>query len=252
MQVPSALQLNFTLGETSIPSDWLNALSTLLGVLLGAALTYFVTSRFEEKRLKEEQLGRAYALLFALQKMTDDLFKLHRQILVARARAAAGGFEGPLWAILDDVVGYSGASVAITPEALALVAMTKDVDLLMGVREVETAHCIYLEALSKISQLRAKLEDSGLQIAAEGNEISYAATSEEYPRIAPTIIRLQGLSDSIEERLPHAVEHARQIGERLGPQLKKHFGFKHFMSLTVEIDENDAMPEADDRTDDET
>src|SRR4051794_28551297 len=93
--------------EAASGFDWLNAASTLLGVILGAGLTYLVTSRSEAKRTKEQQLGQAYSLLFTVQKMSDDLLKLQRLISESRAEAAKQDLQGPLWQIIDQVVGYS-------------------------------------------------------------------------------------------------------------------------------------------------
>lgn len=205
-------------------------------MVLGAGLTYFVTNRLEARRLKEQQLGQAYSLFFAVQKMFDDLVKLLRHIAEAKAQAKAEGFSGPLWAILDDVVGYSEIKLSISPDGLALVAATKDVDLLMGVREVESAHRIYLEAIHTLAELRKGLESSGLQTAVEGKTVSYGATPEQYAKIAPTIIRLETLSASIDTGLPEAVERAREISERLGPHLKEHYKFKHFIFIALEVE----------------
>jgi hypothetical protein len=227
---------NITIVERAAGFDWLSAASPLIGVILGAALTYFVTNRFEERRLREQQLGQAYSMFFVVQKMFDDLVKLLRHIAETKAQAEAEGFKGPLWTILDDVVGYSDTGLTISPDGLALVAATKDVDLLMGVREIESAHRIYLEAIHKLAELRAKLESSGLQIAVEGKTVSYGATPEQYAKIAPTIIRLETLSKSIESGLPEAVARARQVSERLGPHLKKHYKFKHFISVALEVE----------------
>lgn len=221
--------------QTANSFDWLSAASALIAVILGAVLTYFVTNRFETKRAKEQQLGQAYSLLFAVQKMSDDLVKLQQTIVETREKAKAAAVEGPLWALMDDVVGYSRTSYSISPESLALVAQMKDPGLLMGVMEVESAHRIYIESLRKFGELRGKMESSGLQAAVEGQTVSYAATPEEYARIAPTIIRLETLSQSFEEGVPRAVENARVISERLGPDLKKHFKFNHFMTIAFAL-----------------
>jgi hypothetical protein len=225
---------NVIVVEASRGFDWFGAVSTLLGVLLGAALTYFVTRRIEASRTKEQQLGHAYSLLFTVQKMSDDLVKLERLIAEIKAEAKREGVEGPLWTILDDVVGYSKAEMSVSPEGLALVALTKDTDLLMGVMEVESAHRIWLTSLHRLAELRAKMDSSGLQTKVEGKIVSYGATPEQYAKIAPTIIRLETLSKGIETGLPKSVETARFVSERLGPLLKKHFQFKHFMSIAFQ------------------
>lgn len=217
--------------------DWASAANSLLGVLIGAALTYLITRSFERGRIKDLQLGQAYSLVFAIQKMTDDLLKLDQSIKRARAEAKDAGFEGPLWTILDDVVGFSDSDISIPEEALALVAMTKDVELLLGVQEVQSAHRIYLSVLQTLAEQRRKLESFGLQTAVEGKTVSYGATPEEFAKVAPTIIRLEGLSKSLEEGLPKAVSHARDISSRLGPHLKKYYKFKHFISMSFAVGE---------------
>lgn len=178
----------------------------------------------------------AYSLLFTVQKMSDDLLKLQRLISESKAEAAKHGVEGPLWQIIDQVVGYSDNEKSLSSDGLALVAQTKDADLLMGVMEVESSHRIRLATLHKLTEVRTKFEaeTAGLEVAVQGQTISYGATAEEYAKIAATLIRLGTLSTALEDGLPEAVERARSVGERLGPHLKKHFKFEHFMQLSYE------------------
>jgi hypothetical protein len=103
--------------QTANSFDWLSAASALIAVILGSVLTYFVTNRFETKRAKEQQLGQAYSLLFSVHKMSDDLVKLQQIIVETREKAKAAAVEGPLWALMDDVVGYSRTSYSISPES---------------------------------------------------------------------------------------------------------------------------------------
>jgi hypothetical protein len=49
--------------------------------------------------------------------MSDDLVKLQQIIVETREKAKAAAVEGPLWALMDDVVGYSRTSYSISPES---------------------------------------------------------------------------------------------------------------------------------------
>ena len=221
--------------------DWINPVSTLLAVLVGAGLSYWSTTYLDRRKDKDIRLGQAYALMFQVQSMTDDLVKLARQIALARQSAPQEAAGVPLWMILDDIVGYTERE-AITPESLALVAVTKDVELLVGIQEVEAAHRIYLDCFARMAELRRNLESTGLQSSAHGNCVTYVASQEDYPRVAPILIRLEQLSQELEVRLPEATQHARVISAKIGPLLKTHFRFEHFVSLVIDDAAGNAQP----------
>jgi hypothetical protein len=211
--------------------DWLNPASTLMAVLVGAALTYFSTHIFERRRINEERLARAYGIIFAVHKMTNDLIKLNDHLAQCIGEATQAGISGPTWTKISDIIGFSDSEVSIPPEDLAIVAITRDVEMVTEIREIEAAHHSYIKSMFKLSELRQKLDASGLHTAVQGQVVSFEATPDEYLKIAPTIINLETLTNSLLEGLPRAVLQAKNVASKLGPHLKSYYKFKHFIVL---------------------
>lgn len=210
--------------------DLLNAGAGLVGVVLGAALTYFVTYQFERRRAHDERLGRSYGLLFAVLRIADELTKMEIDLRAAIERAKTMGTT-ELWTVMTSSIGYS-EPIRIPPEDLSVVALTQDMNLTTQIGESESAHRIYTQSLQKLDELKAKFEAFGLHTNVEGQIVSFEANSEQFVRVGPTVIQLRTLSESIAEALPKAAEKARSVAERLGPHLKKYYKFKHFITLS--------------------
>jgi hypothetical protein len=221
--------------------DWVNAGSGLLGVFLGAALTYIATYQFERRRDHKAQRGSAYNLLFAVLRIADDLTKMELDLRNAIAKAEMTGAQGEIWTTMTSSIGYADP-VSIPASDLALIALTRDTALTTEIGESEAAHRIFLQSLSRLEALREKLDSFGLQTRIDGQIVSFEANEAQLARIGPTLIQLRTLSNSIAEGLPKAAAKARSVAERLGPHLKKHYKFKHFMSLSFPASEDEDGP----------
>jgi hypothetical protein len=217
--------------EAAPAFDWLNALTALAGVLLGGSLTYFVTWQFEQRRKKENVLGRSYSLMFAIMKFADDLTKMEQDLHTGIAKAEAAGVYGELWAKIPINVGYSDP-VSIPAGDLTVVALTRANDLTTQIGEVEAAHRIYTQCFRRLDELRVEFRSFGLETGVEGETVSFEADQTQLVKIAPTLIQLRTLSAAIAEGLPRAGNQARAVAQQLGPHLKKHYKFKHFVSLS--------------------
>ena len=136
-------------------------------------------------------------------------------------------------AVLEDLIGYERRP-APTAEQLALVAITRDVDLLAGVQEIATAHSIYVESLHRLFELRSGIDWGGLKTLLDGREVSYLGTPEDSARIKPTMIKLDDLSEAIENQISEAAAKALKTSSEIGPHLKRHFKFGHFITMAVE------------------
>jgi hypothetical protein len=209
--------------------DWVTAASGLLGVILGAALSYFVTYRFERRRTRDDRLAKSFSLVFAVMKIADDLTKMERDVCAALEAAKAQG--GDVWTKLRPGIGYS-EPITIPSEDLTVVALTRDQDLTLQVSEVEAAHRIYLVSMKKFQSLKDKFESFGFHVAVKGETVTFEADEAQMVRASPTIIELRTLSQSICEGLPPAASQAREIAAKLGPHLKRHYKFKHFVEMS--------------------
>lgn len=220
--------------------DWLTAATGLLGVLLGAALSYFVTYQFERRRTRDDRLAKSYSLVFAIMKIAEDLTKMEDDVRTSLRKAKAQGVEGELWTKLTFAVGYPSA-ISIPSEDLTVVALARDQDLTRQVTEVEAAHQIYLEAMRKFQHYLDKFEALGLHTGMQEETVSFEADRAQLVQAGPTLIRLRTLSHSICEGVPRAARQAREVATRLGPHLKAHHEFKHFIELSYPEHEANAQ-----------
>ena len=193
--------------------DWITAGSSMLGVILGAGLSYFVTWQFEHRRIRDDRLAKSYSLIFALMKIADDLTKIESDIHAALAKAKLQGVEGDVWTKLTFGVGYS-EPITIPPENLTVVALTRDQDLTIQISEVESAHRIYLDSIKAFRALQEKFETFGLHTAVEGETVTFEADDTQSVQIGPTLIQLRSLSQSICASVPAAAEQARAVSAK--------------------------------------
>jgi len=217
--------------EAAPAFDWLNALTGLAGVLLGGLITYFVTYQFEKRRTNDERLGRSYSVMFAVLQIADDLTKMEQDITAGLAKAAATDPPAEFWTKMPTSVGFSDP-IVIPSADLTVVALSRDQGLTKEVGEVEAAHRIYVQSMLRLEQLREQFQSFGLGTDVQGNTVGFEANEAQLVQIAPTLIQLRTLGDAIAEGVPPAAKQARSVAERLGPHLKSHYRFKHFISLS--------------------
>ena len=127
-----------------------NPVTNLVALLIGAALIYYVTWNFEKRREKREQKAQAFALIFSLQRICNDLMQLTnvlRRISIDRAQELASGV--PLWQLMPINFGWDD-EIIIRPDELALLAGTGRNDLVIKVQEASSAHRIYTRAATRV------------------------------------------------------------------------------------------------------
>ena len=212
--------------------QWIDPMITMLAVLFGSILAWVTSYYFELKKLKNEELSIAYSLIFKVQHFANELVQLERQVKEGIERAESEGAGTPVWTKMVDVVGFKGDPESINSKELALIAKTQDLDLLMKIRELESGHHIMVSVMSKISEFRIRLADTDLAEAVSGRTVSFAASPDQYPKVAPLLISLNDLSAGLATDLPRITKSARELANRLGPTLKKYYKFKHFVVLS--------------------
>ena len=214
-------------------TDWLNPIINLSAVLLGAVLTWITAYTFEIKKENQRDLAIAYSLLFKVQHFTNELVQLEREVYLGIQRAEADGADGPLWTKLVDLIGFRNEPVTISAEELALVARTRDVALVMKIRELESGHLIIMSVWSKISLFRRQLAETDLAESVKGRVVTFAASPEQQAKIAPLMINLNDLSEGLKRDLPRIASEARSLAGKLGAEIKRHYKFKHFVTLHI-------------------
>ena len=223
--------MNIVIGAEQ--SGWIEPTISVGAVLLGAVLAWGTSYFFESKRLKQEQKGIAYSLIFKILFFADEVWKLDREILAAIARANEDGPETPLWTKMQEVIGFEENPERITAKELALVADTQDAELVIKVMEFESGHSILMKSIRKIQQLRNQLTDLKLAQLVDGRVISFGGPSADHPNYAHLFIHLNDLSAGLVEQTSRICEAGREIAGKVGPHLKKHYKFKHFVTLAM-------------------
>ncbi|MCK0129501.1 hypothetical protein [Erythrobacter sp. F6033] len=218
--------------------EWIDPLVNFLAVLLGASLAWGTTYFFAQKARNENDLAVAYSLVFKVNELCERIYRLDRHISNCVPKNDDGGFEKPAWPRILDVIGFSRPPEAITSNELALVARTKDNELTMAIKELESGHKIAFECFNRIIEYKGVLAESGFATKADGDVVSFEATQEQYAKLAPTFIGLESGGDGLVEMLPGIRKSSQKIAQSLGPKLKEHFGFKHFVAISFPNEDN--------------
>ena len=214
--------------------SWFNPATNFIALLIGGALTYYVTWNFERRREKREQKSHAFALIFSLQRICNDLMQLTnvlRSISNERAQELASGT--PLWQFMPISFGWD-EDVIIRSEELAVLAGTRRNDLVVKVQEASAAHRIYTRAATRVGELKLELMKSGLAASATEEVITFTATETEYAGIAPIITQLAALCDKLGGDLAEATHQATECATLVPPALKDHYKFDHLVGLVFD------------------
>ena len=213
---------------------WFNSATNLIALLIGAASTYYVTWNFERRRETREQKSHAFALIFSLQRICNDLMQLTnilRGISNERAQELASGT--PQWQFMPISFGWD-EDVIIRSEELAVLAGTRRNDLVVKVQEAGAAHRIYTRAATRVGELKLELMKSGLAASANEEVVTFTASETEYAGIAPIITQLAALCDKLSGDLAEATHQATQCATLVPPALKKHYKFDHLVGLVFD------------------
>ena len=223
-----------TLSFGATEAGWIEPAINIGAVLLGSFLAWITSYYFEIVKRKQDDLARAYSLMFKVQNFANELVQLEREVQLGVKRAELDGMSGPVWTKMVNVIGFRHDSESITADELALVARTKDVDLVMKIRELESGHLIMMSVITKIESLRSQMSEMDLAESVQGRTVTFEAKSQqEHARVAPLIINLGDLSEGLVRDLPRICVEARGLANTLGSKLKKYYKFEHFITLHI-------------------
>lgn len=216
--------------DTTEPA-WFNPVTNFIALIIGAALSYFVTWKFERRREKREQKAQAFGLIFLLQSACNDLMQLTnilREISFERSEELAAGT--PLWQLMPISFGWDQEFV-IKPEELGLLAGTKDNELVMRVQETISAHRIYTRAANRVSELKLEFVNSGLATSSSGQLVSFQVTEQQLAQITPIISQLDALCTKLSGDLAEATHRATECARLVPRKLKEYYKFDHLAGL---------------------
>jgi hypothetical protein len=218
-----------TVGQNGF--DWIEPASALAGALVGGLVSYLTTRFFEKQRLREVYRGWAYAVIFKLVRLSNDLEQTHQHFTSCLGDLANIKDNDAIWQRLLDFAGFSDVEIVFSAEELAIVANMKDQQLTMDLMELEAGHRIVTSTLREITTLRQKIADSGLAKEIRGNVVTFVATPEQQAAIGPTLINLDSFAKSLVKNVPELTKLAKTVSTDLGRRIKAHYKFKEFVEL---------------------
>lgn len=210
---------------------WLDPLVNFLAVLLGAFLAWATSYAFDKKSEKNRDLALSFSLIFKMHELCERIVRLDAHMTECLARAQQDAFDGPLWGVMLEAIGFGPEPPPINADELALIARTKDDELVMQLREVEMSHRICFDCYNRIIERKKMLSTSGLITEVAGETVSFEATQQEVANLAPLFIELEGSAMGLVDLLPRATKNAKEVASKLGPKLKAFYKFDHFVSI---------------------
>lgn len=230
-----------------MPTDqqfWTNSGLNFVFLLVGAAISYWSTRRFDKIQQKRKDNILAYNITFTVAGILNDLLQLNN-IMVRLSKTHAAELQvADVWQLIPMTFGWD-QSRAFTDEQLALVASMGDADLVTRLEEAVSAHRLYTSAANRVTQLKMEFAGQNLTRRVEGPIIVSEGTPEQFAKVLPIVVTLKELADKIAYDLPNAVDDVREIASVIGPRLKKHFKFKHLTTVDVSRRDGGIVDERD-------
>lgn len=224
--------------QTNDAFNWLNALTTVLSVILGAALAYAGTRALERRRERLERIAIATLLVLKFRNIVDGIFRIDRQLRAGMQNAAAAGVSGPAWAQLEEISAIGDYEELITVEDMSILAEHQHYDLIEEISELRDGHNGIVRALAQIFQLREELADAMPPNRFEGNVASFEG--EPSPQARMLLIRLTTLTDNVLRNIGELKEQARKAAPELHDKLKTSFKVDRFPQITLPESEAEA------------
>lgn len=212
--------------------DWVEPTSALVGVLIGGLISYLTTRMFENRRLSEIREGLAYAVIFKLVRLTNDLEQTQQHLTNCLGALDQIDTNEPLWQRLLDFFGFSDAELIFSAEELALVAGMKNQQLTMNLMELEAGHRIVTSTLRQMTMLRQQIAESGLATQISGNVVTFEANQAQMAAIGPTLLNLDSFARSLIGNFPELTILGRQTSTKLCSAMQTHYKLKNFVRLS--------------------
>jgi hypothetical protein len=218
----------------TLPTDdpiWLDPMVNFLAVLLGAFLAWITSYAFNRKAEKDRDLALAYSLIFKIHELCERIVRLEAHVTECLTQARNQNFDGPSWGVILEAIGFGPEPLSISADELALIARTKDDQLVMKLREVEMGHRICFDCYNRIIERKRLLSNSGLITEVAGEMVSFEATQQQVANLAPLLIELDSSASGLVDLIPRAAKEAKEVASKLGPKLKAFYKFDHFVSI---------------------
>jgi hypothetical protein len=211
--------------------DWFNALTTVLSVVLGAALAYSATRASERRKERNERIARATLLSLKFGNIADGIFRLDRQLGEGMQKAAAAGVTGPPWTQFEQISAIGDYEEVITVEDMSVLAEHGYYDLIQGITELRDGHNAIVKGLAQVYQLRDRLAEVMPPNTIEGPVASFEGVPS--AEAVLLIVNLNTLSANILVNLAELKQQARDVAPDIHNKLKSALKVKQFPQVVL-------------------
>lgn len=187
--------------------------AALIGAIVGGLIAFgiqIVSLNAAKKQREDDALerkkGLAHSLLFKVIQVYSHLHHFHSHIEEQVVKAGQEGFQGKLWQIVMPL-GNGPAEVTFTADEMALLLSLKNDDVFNNVVSSDEVHNSTISAFQMYHRLRDSLL-SQMPAQMEGSKGVSELTREQMLYLAPKMVELEGLINSIRDRCAKDVEAA--------------------------------------------
>lgn len=217
--------------EAKDAADWLNSATTLLSVILGAALAYGATRVSELRKESSEKVARATLLFLKFRNVVDGIFKIDRQLRAGMDHAVAAGVNGPPWTQFEEISAIGDYEEVITVEDMAILAEHEHYDLIEAASELRDGHNGVVRALVQLFKLKNDLAGLMPPNQMQGNVAIFVGVLS--PQAGVAIANLNMLSEDILQQLEKLKAKARATAPVFHEKLKASLKAKRFPIIAL-------------------
>lgn len=222
-----------------ITADWWSLFTTLVGAVIGAAVSYVIASQAarEARELqRQERLdrdkGTAHALTVKLMRLLNSLAGFNQQTEDSIKEAEKHIPESPLWTKMLPLAGTENSLILIEPSEWAILVAAKEFDLLNRAIMLCDRYNGLVHVYTSYSSERKRLTDQ-FGAAMEGKIGTSLFTQEERSRFEPRAVALEDHAKAVRGRISELMEEARDLLPKIGPVVRTYLNDPTFPILTL-------------------
>jgi hypothetical protein len=231
--------------ESGSAADWFSGVASALAVIVALA-GYWLADWQRRKDLKERERGAAQMIGVKLLQAFNRTAVIHKHLWPVDVPKLQGDDGTHLWRHIQPLAGLQDdPSAALSePEINLLIAMNAH-QFLSGITMV----------IARYQSLTASMREYGVRYGAmmeltpapdemRGKVAVVRMDREQYMKLIPYTLALEGLLQSLRELSAENLEHAKTLCRQYNPMMKAHFKATRFLSLGIPDDNKAATPDA--------
>lgn len=247
MIVPSPLDVRI-IGNLSPPDWWTIGLTggaVILGAIIGAAISWIVAKQAarDNRKIAEtvRRSGEEAATLRAITKIMELVnaaagyhFQVEKEISEAKRQT---GKDYEAWQVMVARVGRPH-EVYITADDLIAFTRSRKFDYVTDLLHLVSQYNSMIFGFEAYSKRRDELNSMLTPDRIDGRVGSMAATPEQMLKIAPYVIGVRDVADSLRQEAKEVYETSAVLAQRFGPIVRSYFNDPKFPVPSLIADPN--------------